>query len=137
MNVVKKVANLVRRPSPAIFRSSGPSLLADPEREPFQYEIQQQALHYLMPGAQSTPEEKIQAVAKIGHMCWTGGMPASEFAAKNYFTLLANLLHSKEPSHAPLGLAGVVRGLELDWDGWEHNEARELIHLCQLNHLLN
>jgi hypothetical protein len=33
--------------------------------------------------------------------------------------------------------AGVVRGLELDWDGWEHNEARELVHLCQLNHLLN
>ena len=112
MNVVKKVANTVRRP--AIFRagitilsvvftyyceyslpagSGGPPLLADPEREPFLYEIQQQALHYLLPGVQSTTEEKIQgvriflhfelhfcipllflssAVAKIGHMCWTG-----------------------------------------------------------------
>ena len=39
--------------------SSGQSLLADPEREPFHYEIQQQALHYLMPGVQSTIEEKI------------------------------------------------------------------------------
>ena len=78
MNVVKKVANTVRRP--AVFQagmilfthkivsqfhihaagSSGQSLLADPEREPFHYEIQQQALHYLMPGVQSTIEEKIQ-----------------------------------------------------------------------------
>lgn len=36
------------------------SLLIDPAREPFLYEIQQQALHYLMPGAQSTMEEKMQ-----------------------------------------------------------------------------
>lgn len=32
--------------------------------------------------------------------------------------------------------AGLVRGLKLEWEGWEHNEARELIHLCQMNHLL-
>lgn len=85
MNVVQFVANAVRRPS--IFRagtcilyvpsrhllvpvvcmrtgSRGPSLLADPEREPFQYEIQQQALHHLMPGVQSTTEEKIQGHAQ-------------------------------------------------------------------------
>ena len=80
MNVVKKVANSVRRP--AVFRagksvtihslrslysvacvhaeSGQASLLIDPAREPFLYEIQQQALHYLMPGAQSTTEEKMQ-----------------------------------------------------------------------------
>ena len=32
--------------------------------------------------------------------------------------------------------AGLARGLQLDWEGWEHNEARELIHLCRLDHLL-
>lgn len=48
--------------------SSGPSLLADPDREPFQYEIQQQALHHLMPGVQTTTEEKIQGTTQYHHL---------------------------------------------------------------------
>ena len=32
--------------------------------------------------------------------------------------------------------AGLVKGLTLDWEGWEHNEARELVHLCNLHHLI-
>ena len=40
--------------------SGSAALLADPEREPFQYEIQQQVLHCLMTGVQSTTEEKTQ-----------------------------------------------------------------------------
>ena len=99
-----------------------------------------------MPGVPSTTEEKIQgthqhmiggemtllffsAVAKIGHMCWTGklkraavsyilyyavlwlyiignegGQNATQFATKNYLSLLKSLLDTKEPPHTPLRL---------------------------------
>lgn len=74
-------------------------LFSNRENAPYKYAIQL-AFHHLRLDSSNTMEEKIEAIATIGHLCWTGGAETAEFTGKKYLFTLSFMLKDVETPDA-------------------------------------
>ncbi|XP_064382629.1 uncharacterized protein LOC135331415 [Halichondria panicea] len=93
-------ADIIRRHSHAFLASTVAPASANQDTgsatttEPHNYEMQLLAKYNLSSNSTNSNDERIRAIAKMGHLCWTGGTDVAEFAGKLYLPDLTAILEN-------------------------------------------